>query len=179
MAPAGVLFAARHHQCQRQRSLLNWIQQSEDSPIPSRTCACPPASPPCSWLSTLTPGFLEQLTTGWPGPSLVKLPLKLVLTSSWPQILMCFRFPGCWSGSQHLGVVSARPSLGAHGGPHWLRRWRGASTSKPVWLIWEIDFDVQRSYLHIAWFWLSIYFCVPFKYLLTHSDVFSVEFRWD
>ena len=24
---------------------------------------------------------------------------------------VCFRFPGCWSGSQHLGVVSARPSL--------------------------------------------------------------------
>ena len=95
MAPAGVLYAARHHQCQRQRSLLNWIQQSEDSPIPSRTCACPPASPPCSWLSTLTPGFLEQLTTGWPGQSLVKLPRKLVLTMAY----------WCVSGSLVAGLV--------------------------------------------------------------------------
>ena len=37
---------------------------SFDSPISARTSACHPAYLLCSWLSTRTPGSLEQLTTG-------------------------------------------------------------------------------------------------------------------
>ena len=175
MAPAGVLYAARHHQCQRQRSLeLNSTVQRLPNPfqdlcVPSRISALLLAFHAHTWVFGAAYYWLTWALLG-------KAASETCLNHG---ILMCFRFPGCWSGSQHLGVVSARPSLRAHRGPHWLRRWRGASTSQPFWLIWEIDFDVQRSYLHIAWFWLSIYFCVPFKYLLTHFDVFSVEFRWD
>ena len=176
MAPAGVLCAARHHQCQRQRSLLNWIQQSEDSPIPSRTCACPPASPPCSWLSTLTPGFLEQLTTGWPGPSSVNLPLKLVLTMAY----------WCVSGSLVAGLVHniwvwCRPGLPSELTEDLIDSDDEEERAPPNPFDWfgRLTLMFKEVYLHIAWFWLSIYFCVPFKYLLTHFDVFSVEFRWD